>query len=595
MIQLSSVHRLRGHINLKLCLALTSIAFAGVFIVQLPAQDDRQNIKSSESECLNCGTSMEQRSLADKMTPLSKPVPALGPFRLARTGIPQGVTLRGAIRGTFVEPETNKQATTVIDINDSSGYGLIGGTLYEFDLIASSDTANLYGLTLGNAGKIGTASRVALTSPAKVIHLRGEIEAVQLLGNGPQLRFATAPQTAKAPHAAGKEEARDGVRFGGVMSGQFLNFKAKNGDKDRIVVKALDALALGDHGLLAADYVLATTFTSDKADIYGAALGTRPDENLLRVDVDTPQLALFVQSAIQGARFSSIGLGWGVSKSLDASVSARRAALNGTSRLVDAGGSVAQARNLNGVSSLPKLQGKAFFRAYAQTSPPTPAPTRPPMGGSISIGGGSSQITFPISFNNPIRIGPITIGSENPATGSSAEAVGDATWGTLAGAPGTVDACRQDYLLEQPGMIGNYINSAPDDTASLNANQNWKTRFTPQGRPELFTATIPKGQRNVGYRWTQRVSTQAYRVVITYQRGTPIEEPVTVVTYYGANPNIQGGEPCPTPTPTPAPTATPTPAPKLGPNDGCPEGQVRDEAGNCVTAPTTTPAPATAP
>lgn len=265
------------------------------------------------------------------LRPESEPV--LGLFRLARAGVPQGVTLIGVLRGRFAEPGTGKQVDTVLDINDASGYSLVGGAPYEFDLIVSSKSASLYGLTFGNAGKRGTPSRVVLGAPAGVIHLRGEIEAGQLLDSAPQLKLALEPQEVASPRVARKENVREGVRFRGSMSGRFLNFKAHNGDRDRFVTRSLDALALGDHGLLGADYVLATTFTSAKAEIYGVALGTKPQENLLRVDVDTPQLALSVQSVIQGARFSSTGLGWGVSKSLSASIGALRGGPKGTSGL----------------------------------------------------------------------------------------------------------------------------------------------------------------------------------------------------------------------------------------------------------------------
>ena len=252
--------------------------------------------------------------------PIEKPLAILGRFRLNRSEIPRGVTVRGALRGKFAETDKKQSIEKVIDINELNDQNVLIDTNYEFDLIATGETANLYGLTLGNEGKIGTAAQVILGAAAQTIHLRGEIEAAQLLDTAPQLKLALLPQPIRAHRVAKTEDKRDGVSFRGAVSGRFLDFKAGNNDKNRIVSKTLDGLAFKNYGWLGADYVLVTNFQSANAEIYSVALGSQPEENLLRADFDTPQRDVFVQSLIQGARFSSTGLGWGASKTKAASL-----------------------------------------------------------------------------------------------------------------------------------------------------------------------------------------------------------------------------------------------------------------------------------
>lgn len=96
MNRVSLTHKLRGQINLKLCAALAAVALAGVFVVQLPAQNKpAQNNK----DCLDCGTTKAVQGENLKLF------------------VPQQSKLTGTITGPFKDLATRDITSRTIALN----------------------------------------------------------------------------------------------------------------------------------------------------------------------------------------------------------------------------------------------------------------------------------------------------------------------------------------------------------------------------------------------------------------------------------------------------------------------------------------------
>ena len=446
--------RLRGHINLKTCLALGAVALAGAFIVRLPAQNQAstptQNccgnaddqIQSPETVPFISGgeTRSPQYSLSSEDgflvgAPIAaSQVGAAGIQLLPKANVSKDVSLVGVLIGPFAD-QSNKIIRTMVELNNAPGYKLIKGATYQIDVVVQSSKANLYGLTLGSTTKTHAQSnnapaiplRVVLSNPAQMIHLNGEIEATALLQADTNWQIATTPQKPQSTPAAKKSVVTEGVAFQGAMRGRFLNLFEKNNSKTRYVFGTFDALDLGDRGLLATNYALFTTFKNTRADaqLFGVALGSKPTENLLRADADTNQSSIYLEGVIRGKNFVQTGLGLGVS----------RTALSSSDTTLTKAQTKApfDREKLFAVAPLPRLldSAKVSVRSNAQVAPqatptvaataaPRPAPTAQstptPMGNSVSIGGRF----FPLQQTHPIRIGNhFQIGQDNATTGST--------------------------------------------------------------------------------------------------------------------------------------------------------------------------------
>ena len=568
--------RLQGYINLKTCLSFSAIALAGAFVVNLQAAED----ESTQAPALCCGSADNEASknapnaIRDAAQSLqsfgssdgagifvggSVAADKIGPkgvVLLPNSQVPKDVTLVGVLTGPFVDLQTNRVVNDAVEINNAPTRSLIKGAIYQIEVVAQSTTSNLYGLTLGSVTKTSadldvkeaTPLRAILSDAAKTVHLRGDIESAALLQPDSNWQIATTAQAINSLPVVKKELTTNGVEFSGAMRGWFVNLFEENGSKNRFVFDTLDALALGDHGFLATNYGLLTTFHSvqSKAQIYGAALGSNPKENLLRADTDTPQKRLSLQGVVKGSRFISVGLGWGINNAAWASSGNPRIGYLGPR---DKGA------DITALAKLPPLEraSKVITRANAQVAPattPTPTATPRPMSSNgQSIGG-----LIPVFFTNPINVGPIQFGADNAATGSTLN-YAPAGNGTLTGNSDVLNACVRDQHAYQEGFINYFYKPVSDnDQRALAANTAWRSTFQPAGTPKEFDFVQPFGRRGVTYHWTQNVAVLNGVVFVHYQRGRDTQSEIKIVKYEEAHANPGDGEECP---PRTNPEATP--------------------------------------
>lgn len=638
-------NQLRGVIHLKTVLALSAIALAGAFVVQLPAQNTPS--KKDSIVTLQEHPAYSTAFASGSFVPIEKRGPR-GVTLIAGQKEPE-FSLGANLTGAFVDLKNNAVINETLKVNASNNRSLIKGETYHLSAVVVSLGEPLYGLTIGGTEQKGVKKEnrsntigVTLSRPSRIIHIESDLKAEDLMAPGASWTVVTHSTPFQVPAQAKREVTANGARFRGILGGDFVDLSDNANPKSPFVTKTLDLFDLDDAevGYLNTDYELTASFTApdDKSEIAFAALagGENPALPFLMVDVDVPQKWIVFQGVVMGQKFPQTGFGWAVRDrayfEVPESIKDVLKKEVGYNRSMSLQRNTIRIANQNSpegtiVSPLPSLGNKGIvsYQSHAQVAAPTPTPkpapsptpivvTQNPSGGSTasieftpSVNGIRFFVTF--KFDVPyINIFGFKLGSK-PTVASSRVAVSasDSTSQVGVLSEGTLNTCTGGPQEVPPidAKVGTAIEYAGDSYES-GVKSKYQGVFDlvqgtaggpslPPGTNQLgfektflSEKTVASGHNEVPWKWSQRVSVSTAILYVTYSNEEVVPVNVFGTTYTDptATFDIDKATSCPVTTPTsaPTPTAAPTPTPRPKINDlTCPSGQrYSDGAKECL-------------
>ena len=572
--------RLRGHINLKLCMGLGAIALAGAFVVNLPAQDKTASPSASPSTEECCGTNPQPLvgfGITDGTTDEIKKARLDNSTRkTAKSLVPKGVTLTGTITGPFALADSVEFEEKTIKLSEADDYLFKLKAVYNVAIELKSQKRNVFGVALrpntplSSMGKSSTESTEAPLSVStdvgvQNLGLQGAATGNFLAHNGVSWVVATRPPST-TPTYSGETVVQDGVQMRGQISGLFVNFA-----KDKIEQLTHDITDTSEFGPTGYGYQADVEVKYSTPNLHGATLRSANGKvALLTVATDTPVKTIHLRGVLDGTRWGSSGLGWTAVTTEDM----KRAGLVGQSPV-----------------QKPRFVSLAYTGDVDSTTPRSllfvPEEHKDLSILRVQTISSIVKAIFDIFLGKHLDKlkGQYALSSTplNPTDVTSADQSQET---------GPFNTCkdeRTDFFKVIPGT-GYVVEGTSDNAqAGILVNTDWQNTYTPapdseyaikdkDGRP--LGVKVNKGQK-VFVQYFRGVTKSRGKIVVRFAdngKTTPNGNTITYtidVTHYleSTNPGQRVVEPCPTPTPTPVPTPTPTRDPEDPEFNGTPAPQ----------------------
>jgi hypothetical protein len=495
--------RLRGYVNFKTCLALSSISLGSAFAIGLAAQEPKKN------EVVGELTSKVPVSLASKSIETAR-LDNAG-RQVAKQVIPNGIDIAGTITGPFAQQYSEEFETKTLSFVEANQRLFKPDAVYDITVDLESKKRNVYDLSLqAGASPSSPDSKpadeillgVSADTAMQNLRLSGAATGDFLAHNGVSWKVSTQPIREKEVTYSGKIDVKDGVKTQGTIRGLFVNFA-----NDKIERSTQDITDTSEFGPTGAPYEVDVKLINTTSLLHGAILGNpAKEEPLLQVITDVPVKSFHLRGIISGSRFGSSGLAWGFVTDSDMKKI--------TKASTDSGLTPALFTPVSFCESSP-LSSSLLY-----------APEEHQQASVIQVG----WITDALNAIGDVlkgRLGNLFKG--NIAVSTSVTGTGYVT-DSQTKDTNPPDACRSKVDARISGEKPGFVITASSDTAEagISVLDDWKSQFSPFSVGTQYYSTEIDKIRDVTVHWARDVQSATREISVHYAKdeNSPIQKTV---------------------------------------------------------------------